>query len=204
MSIFKANKKVYDLGKIKKQVKRKLSDSRYEHTIGVTYTAAALAMRYEADLNQVMTAGLLHDCAKYMSADELLKNCERYHIDITTTEKLNPSLLHAKVGALLAAKKYHVNDKEIISAILHHTTGHPDMSLMDKIVFVADYIEPNREPLPKIDEIRKQAFVDLDRALVMILKATLSYLKDIETEIDDTTKKTYDFYVSKVGAEEKK
>ncbi len=190
-------KKEYDLGKIQKQIKRKLSDSRFQHTLGVTYTAAALAMRYEVDLNHAMTAGLLHDCAKYMSADELLKNCERYKIEVTATEKLNPALLHAKVGAMLAAKKYHVRDKDIISAIIHHTTGHPDMDVLDKILFVADYIEPNREPLPKIDEIRKQAFVNLDKALVMILRATLNHLHNMQNEIDDMTQKTYDFYVSK-------
>ncbi len=177
----------YDLEKLKKQMKRKLSDHRFRHTIGVTYTAAALAMRYGADLNHAMTAGLLHDCAKYMSDDELFKNCERYKIEITQTEKDNPALLHAKVGSVLASKRYHVRDKEIISAILHHTTGQPDMSLMDKIVFIADYIEPHREPLPDIDEIRKTAFVDIDQTLVMILKSTLKYLKTKQTAIDDAT-----------------
>ena len=190
-------KKEYDLVKIRKHVKRKLSENRYQHTIGVTYTAAALAMRYGADLNHAMTAGLLHDCAKYMSADELMKNCERYKIDLSETEKANPALLHAKVGAMLAAKKYHVRDKEIISAILHHTTGHPKMELLDKILFVADYIEPHREPLPRIDDVRQQAFSNLDKALVMILRATLDHLHNTQNEIDAMTQKTYDFYVSK-------
>ncbi|MBO4902562.1 MAG: bis(5'-nucleosyl)-tetraphosphatase (symmetrical) YqeK [Lachnospiraceae bacterium] len=193
-------KKVYDLAKMEKQLKRKLSANRFQHTIGVTYTAAALAMRYETELNKTMCAGLLHDCAKYMSGDELIKNCERYNIEITEAEKRNPSLLHAKVGAVIAAKKYHVHDKEIFNAILHHTTGSPDMTLLDKIIFVADYIEPNREPLPDIDEIRKQAFMNIDRALVMILKATLAYLRHMETEIDETTQKTHDFFVSKLQA----
>lgn len=196
-------KKVYDLQKIKKQVKRKLSDHRFEHTLGVTYMAAALAMRYGADLNQAMTAGLLHDCAKYMTTEELFKNCERYKIEVTNTEKLNPALLHAKVGAVLADKKYKVHDKEIISAILHHTTGTPDMPLLDKIIFIADYMEPHREPLPNLDEIRKQAFVDIDRTMVMICKSTLEYLKSIQNEIDESTQKTYDYYVSKVTSESK-
>ena len=120
MLISKKNK-VYDLAKIQKQVKRKLSDHRFRHTIGVTYTAAAMAMRYGADINHAMTAGLLHDCAKFMTADELYSNCERYGIEVSATEKINPSLLHAKVGAVLAARKYHIHDKEITDAILHHT-----------------------------------------------------------------------------------
>ena len=196
MLISKKNK-VYDLAKIQKQVKRKLSDHRFRHTIGVTYTAAAMAMRYGADINHAMTAGLLHDCAKFMTADELYSNCERYGIEVSATEKINPSLLHAKVGAVLAARKYHIHDKEIIDAILHHTTGCPDMTLLDKIIFIADYIEPNREPLPDLDRIRAKAFTDIDEALVMLLKATLTYLHELQTEIDDKTQKTYDYYVGK-------
>ncbi len=200
---FKKKDVQYDLTKLQKQMKRKLSDHRFRHTIGVTYTAAALAMRYGVDLNHAMTAGLLHDCAKYMSDDELRQNCERYKIEITQTERDNPALLHAKVGSVLAAKKYHVRDQEILNAIRHHTTGQPDMSLMDKIIFIADYIEPNREPLPNLDEIRKTAFVDIDKTLVMILKSTLEYLKTKQSVIDDATKKTYDHYVKAARQTEK-
>lgn len=188
----------YDLEKLKKQMKRKLSDYRYRHTIGVAYTAAALAMRYGVDLNHAMAAGLLHDCAKYIADDELIKDCEKYKIEVTDIEKMNPALLHAKVGCYLASKKYHVKDKDILSAIRHHTTGYPDMPILDKILFVADYIEPHRQSLTKLNVIRKEAFIDLDKTVVMILKATLQHLKNKQAVIDQTTQKTYEFYAAKL------
>ena len=183
-----------DIQKLRKKVKRKLDKKRYLHTIGVSYTAAALAMRYGADIKKAQTAGMLHDCDKYMDGHELLEQCERYHISITDVERHNPFLLHAKLGGFFAMKKYHVKDKEIIGAILNHTTGRPNMNLLEKIIFVADYIEPHRDKAPNLNEIRKQAFIDLDAALVSILADTLEYLTSIQVEIDDMTQKTYDYY----------
>lgn len=91
-------------------------------------------------------------------------------------EFANPELLHAKLGAYYAREKYGVDDEDIRSAIEFHTTGRPAMSLLEKIVFVADYIEPNRKPLPEIDEIRNEAFSDIDASVAHILKNTLTYL----------------------------
>ena len=99
------------------------------------------------------------------------------------------------IGAFIAKEKYGVDDPEILSAIAYHTTGHPDMTLMDKIIFVADYIEPNRKIIRDLPEIRKEAFIDLDRCIIHILKNTLEYLKDKEYVIDETTEETYYFYV---------
>lgn len=200
--MFGINKyKSYDLVKLSKKVKRKLSDKRYMHTIGVTYTAASLAMKYECDLNHVMTAGLLHDCAKNMTADDMISYCNKNKIELSDTEKINPELLHAKVGSVLADKKYGIKDEEILSAIRFHTTGKPDMSMMEKIIYVADFIEPGRTNLPNIDIIRKTAFTDIDKALVMILKSTLSYLKTQDCSIDSLTQETYDHYVQSIAEE---
>ncbi len=189
-----SNHKSNDIQKLRRKVKRKLDQKRYLHTLGVSYTAAALAMRYDADIKKAQIAGTLHDCAKYMDGREMLELCEKYHISITEVERNNPFLLHAKLGGFFAMKKYHVNDKEIIGSIINHTTGHPNMTLLEKIIFVADYIEPNRYKAPNLKEIRKQAFVDLDLALLNILKDTLDYLMAIHVEIDDMTQKTYDYY----------
>ena len=200
--MFGINKyKSYDLVKLSKKVKRKLSDKRYLHTIGVTYTAASLAMKYECDLNHVMTARLLHDCAKNMTADDMISYCNKNKIELSDTEKINPELLHAKVGSVLADKKYGIKDEEILSAIRFHTTGKPDMSMMEKIIYVADFIEPGRTNLPNIDIIRKTAFTDIDKALVMILKSTLSYLKTQDCIIDSLTQETYDHYVQSIAEE---
>lgn len=186
--------KATSLKKIRKAMEKSQDNKRYEHTLGVTYTAAALAMRYDADIKNAQLAGLLHDCAKCLSDEKLLSICEKHNISMSEIEKRNPFLLHAKVGSYLAMKKYKINDADIIHAILNHTTGRPGMSLLEKILFVSDYIEPGRRQAPNLKEIRKVAFVDLDEALIMILGDTLKYLKSTTGEIDPMTEKTYEYY----------
>lgn len=188
------------LEEIQKKLQKHMGAKRYRHTIGVQYTAVMLAMRYEADLQQAALAGLLHDCAKYLEEEEILRECERHHIAYSSTEKRQPYLLHAKLGALYAKKKYGIKDERILSAIRYHTTGKPDMSLLEKIVFTADYIEPHRKMLAVLPAIRKMAFEDLDEAVYMILKSTLDYLLNHDSarkkkkEVEEHTMDAYEFY----------
>lgn len=183
-----------DIRKIRREMEKKLDAKRYEHTLGVAYTASALAMRHGADCNNALLAGMLHDCAKCLSNEKRLSICEKYNIAINEAEQKNPFLLHAKVGSFLAMKKYGVTDKDVINAILNHTTGRPGMSTLEKIVWIADYIEPGRKQAPNLDEVRKAAFEDLDRALLLALQNTLNYIQNGSMEIDTMTQKTYDFY----------
>ena len=184
----------YDIDLYKKKLQKKLDSDRYEHTIGVAYTAASLAMRYKYDVNKALIAGLLHDNAKCISYEKKIQLCEKYNIHLSEVEKENPALLHAKLGAFLAMHKFNITDKDIISSILYHTTGRPDMSILDKIIYVADYIEPMRYKARNLEEIREMAFIDLDKALLKILEDTLEYLKSINGKIDPLTQKTYKFY----------
>ena len=180
---------------LKKDLKKEMDDSRFEHTLGVMYTCAAHAMRYEYDLEKAMLAGLLHDCAKCMPNAKKLKMAEKHHLEISSLERKNPFMLHAKLGAFLAKKKYDIEDEEILNAIRWHTTGRPDMTLLDKIVYVSDYIEPRRDKAPNLPKIRQLAFMDLDQALIKILEDTLGYLGDSAEHVDAMTKKTYDYYM---------
>jgi predicted HD superfamily hydrolase involved in NAD metabolism len=184
---------------LKKDLKKEMDESRYEHTIGVMYTCGALAMRYGYDLEKAMLAGLMHDCAKCMPNAKKLKIAEKNHLDISELERKNPFMLHAKLGALLAQKKYDIDDEEILSAIRWHTTGRPQMSLLDKIVYVADYIEPKRDKAPNLKEIRQMAFEDLNQALLKILEDTLGYLGDSPDEVDSMTKLTYEYYSNEIS-----
>lgn len=183
-----------DIRKIRKSMEKVLDPKRYEHTLGVAYTAAALAMRYGEDINNAVLAGMLHDCAKCLTNEKRLAICEKYNIAVNDAEHKNPYLLHAKVGSFLAMKKYGVTDKDVINAILNHTTGRPGMSLQEKIIWVADYIEPGRKQAPNLALIRKMAFEDLDQALLTALKDTLEYLHAGKMEVDTMTQRTYDFY----------
>lgn len=186
--------KALDTRKIKKQLAKALDQKRYEHTLGVAYTATALAMCYGENIEKAELAGLLHDCAKCMDNEKRIHICEKYNLTISEAEQRNPFLLHAKVGAHLAGKKYNVEDEDIINAILYHTTGRPEMSLLEKIVYIADYIEPARDQAPNLETIRYLAFHDLDKALIKILEDSLIHLKASEKEIDPMTQKTYDYY----------
>ncbi len=179
---------------MKKELKKALDKERYEHTKGVMYTAAAMAMAHGASIEAAMTAGLLHDCAKCIPNSEKLALCEKHHILVAPAEAENPSLLHAKLGALLAESEYDITNPEILHAIKVHTTGEPDMSVLDKIIFIADYIEPGRDKAPNLDKVRKLAFRDLNACMAQILRDTLIYLKQGNEVIDPTTEMTYEFY----------
>ncbi len=179
---------------IRKKLQIILDEKRYEHTLGVTYTAAALAMRYNGSVYQAQLAGLLHDCAKCLSLENMVSICKKNHLSVTELEKTKASLLHSKVGSFLAEQDYQVSDQDVLNAILYHTTGRPGMSLLEKIIFVADYIEPGRSSAPNLPEIRKTAFVNLDQALLRILEDTLTYLKERGGEIDRMTADTFAYY----------
>lgn len=184
----------YHIPKMKKTLRKYLDADRFEHTEGVMYMAAALAMRYDADLEKAQVAGLLHDCAKCIPDSKKLKICRENGIEITQAEEENVFLLHAKVGAYIAKEKYHVSDPEILNAIACHTTGKPDMTLLDKIIYIADYIEPRRCKAENLRDVRQLAFQDLDVTLFKILSDTLAYLRESSKSMDSMTLQTYEYY----------
>lgn len=181
--------------KLRRAMEKELSAGRYTHTLGVAYTAASLAMAHGEDMEKAMTSGLLHDCAKSMHGSELVAICEKGHLRMNSAERSNPTaLLHAKAGAYLAEHKYGVTDEDILNAIRYHTTGRPDMSKLEKIIYIADYIEPGRKQLAELEMIRRIAFQDLDWTMEKILANTLAYLRTTDGQVDDMTTKTYQFY----------
>ena len=182
------------ISKTRRKLKKYLDQDRYEHTLGVMFTAASLAMRYGENVEEAMMAGLLHDCAKCIPSGKKLKLCDKYHLNITKSEYQNPSLLHAKLGAFLAAKKYHITNQRILDAIACHTTGKPEMTLLDKIIYIADFMEPGRCEAPNLPKVRKLAFINIDECLFRILEDSLAYLHTRDLVLDDMTEKTYLYY----------
>ena len=162
----------YRLEELREKIKLWQEEKRYEHTLGVMYTASALAMRYGEDVEKALVAGLLHDVAKSFSTN----------------------LGHAPMGAKMAKEEFGIDDAYITDAICYHTTGRPNMTLLDKIIYVADYIEPNRDKAPNLANLRKLAFDDIDACLRAILEDTLNYLKEQGKEIDDMTELAYRYY----------
>ena len=182
----------------REKLQKKLNPGRYEHSLSVAFTCICLAMRYGYSIDQAEVAGMLHDCAKGYDNDTIIRHCEKKGIEITEDERKAPAVLHAKYGAWLAENTYDIHDQEILDAIACHTTGKPAMGLLDKILYVADYIEPRRDKAPNLKEIRKLAFMDLDLALLKILEDTLGYLGDSPEEVDSMTRETYEYYKAQI------
>ena len=172
------------ISELRAKLQKNLSAHRYEHSIGVEYTAAALAMRYGADVLKAEIAGLMHDCAKEYSDEELAAKCPG---------EGNAKTLHAVYAPVVAREKYGIDDVEILSAMRWHTTGKAGMALLDKIVFVADFIEPSRKMITILPEMRRLAFTDLNYTVYRIAEETMYYLEMKNAPLDLKTKECYDW-----------
>lgn len=186
----------YDLFGLQQAMSKVQTEKRFYHTLGVQTTSFSMALKHGADEEKALIAGLLHDSAKCLKNEVLLSECRQHGLTISKAEEKSPYLLHGKLGAFYAEFKYGIADKEIQSAISYHTTGKPDMTLLEKIVFTADYIEPSRstDRIPNLHDIRTLAFENLDYAVYQILENTLNYLKKLKLEIDSTTIEAYEYY----------
>lgn len=193
-----SDSETYNFRKFRHKLEKELDEERFEHTLGVAVTARMLARIHGADADDAYAAGLLHDCAKNMSHKDKIRLLEKEGIEITEIEAENPGLLHAKAGAVVARDEYGIENTDILNAISSHTTGRPDMSLLEKIIFVADYIEPGRIERPGLKLHRMEAMENLDACVVSILKDTLLYLKDSLKAIDPMTRETYEYYINKM------
>ncbi len=162
--------------KIKKYLENALSEKRFKHSLGVAEEAERLADKYGADKKKAYLAGLVHDVAKEIDTDSarnMLK--DRFGIRVDPVTYNVPKLLHAPLGACLAQTEFGIFDAEILDAVKYHTTAKADMSLLTKIIYMADYIEPNRD-FEGVEELRKQAYQDLDEAIITGLDYTISEL----------------------------
>lgn len=159
---------------LKKQLKKSLSTERFSHSLGVSMTAVKLAKFYNVNEQSAYTAGLLHDCAKNFSIDEMMSKCEDYDVELDEFEKENTFLIHAKLGEKVAAIEYGINDPEILEAIKWHTLGCVGMSDLSKIIFVADMIEPGRN-FKGIEELRNKAYDGLDNAVAACINSTIYF-----------------------------
>ncbi len=159
----------------KELLKKRLTAKRYTHTVSVAQTAAKLAKMYESDADQAYMAGLMHDYARDLSPTELLTIAQENDLISDHAEVINPDLLHGVAGAFLLKKEGLITDEAILQAIRYHTTGHPKMSKLDKIIYIADYIEPGRD-FPGVDKLRTMSYQNLDYGVLAGLDHTIMFL----------------------------
>lgn len=174
------------LDEMKKKLERALTPKRYAHSINVMKTAVELAEKYQIDMGSAAVAGLLHDCARDVRGDELFNLCSLNGVEVDELLRKQPELLHGPLGAKMAATEYDIHDVAILGAIACHTTGKAGMGPLDKIIFVADYIEPGRS-FPGVQEVRQLAFKDLDRALLTALDRTVQHVMSKEALVHPGT-----------------
>ena len=175
-------------------IEKNLSEKRKIHTYAVRDTAVRLAEHYGADLEKTELAALCHDMYRGMK-DKVLNMYVR-ELGLPERYMDNPNLAHGKIAAIMIQREYNITDEDIINAVSFHTTGRADMSMLEKIIYLADTIEPNRE-YPGVDEVRKLAFEDLDKALLKSMQNTIDYIEQRGFYLDMETIEARDFLLGK-------
>lgn len=160
---------------IEDYLKKNLNRQRYEHSLRVRDTSISLAVHYGENIDDARLAGLVHDCAKNMNNDEIINILEKSGYNIDDIEKKSPFVLHGIAGAFIARDIMEISNENVLNAIAYHTTGRANMTKLEKIIYLADYIEPLRN-FPGVLELREKAYRDLDEAMLMSLENTIKYI----------------------------
>ncbi len=190
-----------DIVKIKEKLKNKLPEERFMHCLGTEEKSRILANKFGADEHKAAIAGLLHDCAKYMSKEETYKFIMDKNIPVSLEIMNSPSTLHAFAGEYIAFHEYGIKDPEILKAIRNHTLGDIDMSILDKITFVADKIEGYTRHAPHFQAIRNHLEItnSLDEAILMSYSQTIQALAKKNKYISPGTIKNWNFMLQTTG-----
>lgn len=157
------------------KLKKDIGIKRFNHSIGVMNTSMELARHYDYPMGKAKIAGLLHDCGKLQGEINLLKMAYDFDIILDNVMKVNKELIHSPLGAEIAKIEYDVEDEDILNAIRYHTTGRENMGLLEKIVYIADLIEPGRD-FPGVEKIRELAYEDIDKSLLFAINNTLRFI----------------------------
>lgn len=162
---------------IEQEIIKDIGEKRYAHSLRVMEVGLKLSQIYNVDKEKVKVAARLHDCGKIQGKTKLLKRTNDFDIILDNHMKYNIELIHGALGAKIAEIKYKIKDPEILNAIKYHTTGRANMTLLDKIIYIADYIEPGRN-FEGIEEVRELAYKDIDRSIIMAMDKTIEFLTD--------------------------
>lgn len=180
-----------------KKLSHALDAQRLAHCIGVETVAVRMAERFGVDKDKASQAGLLHDCAKNCTLDKMLELTRQGGEEPDAIMRASRALLHAPAGAELARRAYGENDGEVLHAIRWHTTGCAQMNDLDKIIYLADMIEPNRKPYPGLEELRSLCMEDLDAAMRTALSQSQAYVQERNQQLHPDTQAALDALMDK-------
>ena len=173
----------------------KCDEERYWHSVSVALTAVNLADTYGANKDNCLIAGILHDYCKCLNINEMLSKCEEYGVNLTEEDIKADGCIHGFLAAKMCKEKFDIND-EIYNAIYYHTCGRPNMTILEKIIYISDFIEPLRRFRDKVDEVRRLAYTDINRAIVLSAEMGLNFLQKTNKFIHSNTQKTLDYYTN--------
>ncbi len=185
---------------MKDKLKKELSEKRYKHCLGVRDEAVKLAEKYGADTKKAEIAGLLHDCAKGLDIDEQIEQCKKYKMVLDAVTLSCKPVIHAPLGAVMAKAEYGIEDEEILEAIRNHTVAKENMSLLDKIIYVADMIEPMRD-FNGVEKLRKAAYRDIDEAFIMGMRQSIVHNAEKNKIIHPNTISAWNYILSNTDTE---
>lgn len=171
-----------------------MDEKRFQHSLGVRDTAEMLAKKYGIDAEKARIAGILHDCAKNIPKEEGIRRCEAAGIPLKEVCYIEKGLVHSYLGAYIAKTEFGIEDAEVLDAIYYHTTGHVDMPLLTKIIFLSDIIEPGRN-VPQVEELRRIALEDIDEALIRSINSTITHVLQKGSVLDCDTVAARNFLV---------
>lgn len=172
---------------INDKVKNMLPEKRYRHSLNVANCAVKLSEIYGCDKEKAYVAGITHDCAKYLNKEEVKYYIDKYKIILDDLEKESLALSHSLIGSYIAKYEFGINDEDIINAIKYHTTGKEDMNLIEKIIYIADLIEEDRD-FPGVEELRNLVYSkELDKALIISFDNTIKFVIDNNQLIHNRT-----------------
>lgn len=172
-----------DIAALQKDVEDQMTAYRFKHTLGVVETAKDLAVIYGVDSDKVTIAALFHDIAKEFTSTKKRAFCTEHNIYVDDFLKTNIHLMHGNIAAYIAKEDYDIEDVDILNAILNHTLGSHNMSELEKVIYIADIIEPNRKNHLELDKLRRVAYMDLNKAMLFALNYNIDYLTATNKEV---------------------
>lgn len=187
-----------DIKQIEKTLKGMLPERRLKHSLNVSKCAVKLSEIYKCDKEKAEIAGLVHDCAKYFTDEQIEDSIKRFNVELDPLEVNNIALSHSVIGSYVAVDIFSIKDEEIINAIKYHTTGKENMSLLEKIIYIADLIEEDRN-FPRVEELRELTYSGkLEEALLLSFNNTIKFVIDNNQLIHPRTIKARNYILEEL------
>jgi len=181
---------------MQQKLKQMLTEPRYVHSLGVMETAEKMAIHFGEDAEKAKIAGLLHDCAKDIDKAIMVDLCDELGVPLDDIKKEQRSLIHADLGAKMLETEFGITDPDIIGAVKHHTLGRANMKNLEKILYLADIIEPNRKPFPELSELRILSESDLDLAMLCACERSIAYVERKHKTLHSQTLVTQQYFLT--------